>query len=217
MRDRPAGAACYHSRMHPSAPARARARRAGLALLLALTALAGARPIGAEPATSPLYIVEMIVFRASSVSASEDFSAVPPGRGFGNESTRGGSPQLVRVLAATDYRLAAVEATLRTSGAWHPIAHAAWVQTAANWGTHIGLALSDLGINSPGLSGEVFLERATYLHLGFDIALSSGGVTYSIKEMRSVKYNERQYFDHPAFGVIAMVSPVSSSAAAAAR
>jgi hypothetical protein len=35
--------------------------------------------------------------------------------------------------------------------------------------------------------------------------------------MRSVKYNERQYFDHPAFGVIAMVSPVSAAAGAAAK
>jgi hypothetical protein len=203
--------------MHPSAPAPARAGRAGLALLLALTTLGAARPIGAEPASSPLYIVEMIVFRDSSVGANEDFSAVPPGRGFGNESTRGGSPQVVRVLAPSDYRLASVEATLRTSGSWHPVAHAAWVQTAANWGTHIGLALSELGINAPGLSGEVFLERATYLHLGFDVALSSGGVTYTIKEMRSVKYNERQYFDHPAFGIIALVSPVSSAAGAAAH
>jgi hypothetical protein len=34
--------------------------------------------------------------------------------------------------------------------------------------------------------------------------------------MRSVKYNERQYFDHPAFGVIAVVSPIAAGAAAAA-
>jgi len=74
------------------------------------------------------------------------------------------------------------------------------VQSAANWGTHIGIALSDLGINSPGLSGTVYLERATYLHLGMDLSLNAGGIDYTIKEMRSVKYNERQYFDHPAFG-----------------
>ena len=44
-----------------------------------------------------------------------------------------------------------------------------------------------------------------------------GAAQYTINEMRSVKYNERQYFDHPAFGVIAMVSPVSAAAGAAAK
>jgi hypothetical protein len=28
-----------------------------------------------------------------------------------------------------------------------------------------------------------------------------------MNEIRRVKFNERQYFDHPAFGVIALVSP----------
>src|ERR1700683_4565098 len=88
----------------------------------------------------------------------------------------GAHQQVVRVLPAADYRLASVEATLRTSGAWRPIAHAAWVQTAANWGTHIGIALSDLGVSSPGLSGTVYLERATYLHLGVDLSLNAGGI-----------------------------------------
>ena len=50
-----------------------------------------------------------------------------------------------------------------------------------------GIALADVGINVPGLSGMVYLERAPiYLHLGFDVHLSSGA-TYTIKEMRSVQ------------------------------
>jgi hypothetical protein len=50
-----------------------------------------------------------------------------------------------------------------------------------------------------------------------DLSLNAGGVTYTIREMRSVKFNERQYFDHPAFGVLAVVSPVPAAAAAAAQ
>jgi hypothetical protein len=186
---------------------------AALCLLWALAALilpwrAFAQQLGTQ------YVVEIIVFRDSSVGAAEDWNAAPPGRGFGNETTRGGAPQVLRVLPPSDYRLAGVESTLRSSGSWHPIAHAAWVQTAANWGTHIGVPLSDLGITSPGLSGSVYLERATYLHLGVELRLSAGASNYSIDEMRSIKYNERQYFDHPAFGVIAVVSPISGAAAA---
>src|SRR6202050_4185642 len=65
-----------------------------------------------------------VVFPPPPAGAAEDWTAVPPGRGFGNESTRGGTPQVVRVLPAADYRLASVEATLRTSGARRPVAHA---------------------------------------------------------------------------------------------
>jgi peptidoglycan-binding protein CsiV len=185
-------------------------------ILLGLVALGCALTASAQQ-SSGAYLVEIIVFRNSNVGATEDWDAAPSGRGFGNESTRGGSPQVLRILPAADYRLAGVETTLRNGGAWRPIAHAAWVQTAANWGTHIGLDLNALGINSPGLSGSVYLERATYLHLGVDLRLSGGGAIYAIDEMRSVKYNERQYFDHPAFGVIAVVSPVSPAGAGAAQ
>jgi hypothetical protein len=156
-----------------------------------------------------LYGVEIIVFRNSSVGGSEDWAAEPPGRGFGSSATRGGpAPQVLRVLAASDYRLGTIEATLKASGAWRPIAHAAWIQTAANWGAHSGIALADVGINVPELSGMIYLERAPiYLHLGFDVHLSAG-TTYTIKEMRSVRYNDKQYFDHPAFGIIAVVTPI---------
>lgn len=185
--------------------------------LLAVAAMAPPSPATAQQ-PSPLYEVEIVVFRASNVGASEDWSAPASGRGFGSEGNRANAtaPQLLRVLPPTDYRLAGVESGLRVSGAWRPIAHAAWIQTAASWGTHAGMALSDLGINVPELSGMVYLERSTYLHLGVTLTLS-GAVTYTINEMRSVKYNEKQYFDHPAFGVIALVSPVARSGAAPPR
>jgi hypothetical protein len=65
----------------------------------------------------------------------------------------------------------------------------------------------------------VYLERGpAYLHLGFDLHLatqpdpqpgaqSGNGPAWSLSELRKVKYNERNYFDHPGFGVIAIVSP----------
>ena len=163
----------------------------------------------AQQSGATLYGVEVIVFRTSSVNSVEDWDAVPPGRGFGSSAGRGGgTPQVLRVLTPADYRLGTLEATLKTSGAWLPVAHAAWIQTAANWGTHAGIALSDVGINVPGLSGTVYLERAPiYLHLGFDVRLSAGA-SYAIREMRSVRYNDRQYFDHPGFGIISVVTPI---------
>jgi hypothetical protein len=232
------------NRARPTNPAAKnnRARNAHLSLLagarcavLALVALAAlatpapsvaASPAMAAPAgrsvaqqnSAPLYGVEIIVFRNSSVSGGEDWDAVPPGRGFGGSAARGGAvPQVLRVLGASDYRLGTIEATLKASGAWRPIAHAAWIQTAANWGTHSGIALADVGINVPELSGMIYLERAPiYLHLGFDLHLSAGA-TYTIKEMRSVRYNDKQYFDHPAFGIIAVVTPIKHGEAPPAQ
>ena len=187
-------------------------------LIAALTAIAlSSAWIGSALAASAqnvptLYAVEIIIFRTSSVGSDEDWNAAVAGRGFGSSANRGGAtPTLVKLLGPADYHLSGIEGSLRSSGAWHPLAHAAWIQTAANWGTHTGFALSDLGINVPGLSGTVYLERAPiYVHLGFDVQYQAGA-TYTIREMRSVKYSDKQYFDHPAFGIIAVVSPLKRS------
>lgn len=190
-----------------------------IATLTAMIGLMSLRSSGAAaPASAgvPLYDVEIIIFRVASPGSDEDWHAPVAGRGFGNNANRGGAvPTIVKVLAPTDYRMNALESTLKSSGAWRPLAHAAWIQTAANWGTHTGFALSDLGINAPGLSGTVYLERAPiYMHLGFDVQYQ-GADTYAIKDMRSIKYSDKQYFDHPAFGIIAMVTPIRHTDAAA--
>jgi hypothetical protein len=184
---------------------------AGLVLVSANPCALAASPASraTAQAASPLYGVEIIIFRASSPGADEDWNAPIPGRGFGGTANRGGTvPTVTRILPPSEYHMNSLESSLRASGAWRPIAHAAWIQTAANWGTHTGFALSDLGINVPGLTGSVYLERAPiYIHLGFDVQYEAGA-NYTIKEMRSVKYNDKQYFDHPAFGIIGMVTPI---------
>jgi hypothetical protein len=193
-----------------------------LCCLLGIALFVMPRPAGSEQAGAQqpgaLYEVEIVIFRAASVVAAEDWSAPASGRGFGNDSNRANAtpPQVLRVLPPGNYRLAGVESGLRASGAWRPIAHAAWIQTAASWGTHLGIPLSDLGVNVPELSGVIYLERSTYLHLGMTLTVGDSP-TYTIDEMRSVKYNEKQYFDHPAFGVIALVSPVAHSGGSAAH
>jgi len=193
--------------------------RLTIAMLWAAIALMPVSPGSAAapaPGVTPLYDVEIIIFRVSSPGADEDWHAQLAGRGFGNNANRGGAvPTIVKILAPTDYHMNALEGTLKSSGAWRPLAHAAWIQTAANWGTHTGFALSDLGISVPGLSGTVYLERAPiYMHLGFDVQYQ-GADTYAIKDMRSIKYSDKQYFDHPAFGIIAMVTPIKHTDATA--
>src|SRR5437762_2997162 len=105
-------------------------------------------------------------------------------------------------------------------------AHAAWSQTASSWGTRASFALQRLGINVHGLSGTVFLERGQFLHLGVSLTYAmpspppglgaAPDTPFTLNQSRRVHFYERNYFDHPAFGVIALVTP-SQGARAAGR
>lgn len=193
---------------------RARASAFALSLLLALAAAA---PMPAEAAGNNGYVVEILVFRAITPPAGEDLSAAPEGRGFngpGNASTGAagdnGVPAVLRTLDASQMQLGSMASKLRNSHEWTVIAHAAWVQTATEWPRHDGLSLQQLGINADGLTGSVYVEHGQYLHLGLDLRLGSDP-GWSLRELRRIRFNEKNYFDHPGFGVIAIVSPARGS------
>jgi hypothetical protein len=93
-------------------------------------------------------------------------------------------------------------ARLRRTGAYREVAHFAWRQTAAPWGSRAGTSFSRLGAAATGVAGSAFLERGQYLHLG--LALTTGGST--LNEMRRIRLNEPNYYDHPSLGVIAIVT-----------
>jgi hypothetical protein len=190
----------------------ARAARV-LGLLLLLVAPV-ARP-QASGGTAPVYQVELIVFAVAAGPAQrEDWTAAGARLGRGGDSGEAGAAgaQVGRfggLLPATQYQLNDVRAKLAASGAWRPLAHVAWSQSASSWGSRAGFTLQQLGIRVPGLSGTVFLERGTYLHLGMSLkyAAEDGRAPYDLTEIRRVKFYEKNYYDHPAFGVIALVTP----------
>jgi hypothetical protein len=190
-------------------------------LLAGLLVLAAAwLPGTALPqAAPPVYRVEIIVFRATGgPGASEDWatSATKSARGPANDGERGGAAQVGRFVGripAAELQLGDLRAKLASSGAWQPLAHVGWMQTASSWGSRAGFNTAQLGLNVPGLSGVVYLERGTYLHLGFGLRYA-GAATYVLNESRRVKFYERNYYDHPAFGVIALVTPAQGGRAA---
>jgi hypothetical protein len=105
-----------------------------------------------------------------------------------------------------------------------PVAHVGWTQSASAWGTRAGFPLHRLGIDVDGLSGMVSLERGQYLHLGLSLTYAmpnppagvgaAPGTAFTLNESRRVKFYERNYYDHPAFGVIALVTPAQGARAA---
>lgn len=191
------------------------------ALTLALVAALGAPLPAAEDAPATVYNVEIIVFRAlTAQGGAENWSEEAGARSVAGDESASGSLQVgrfVTALPASAYQLNELESRLRASGAYLPVAHAAWSQTASAWGTRAGFALNRLGIEVPGLSGNVYLEHGQFLHLGLSLSwamenppegLGAGpGTAFALNETRRVRFYERNYYDHPAFGVIALVTP----------
>ena len=198
-------------------------RLKNLALILLLAAATAAQ---SQDAAGPTYNVELIVFRATlAQGAAEDWSAESPASDntvAGAESGSGSSVgHFVGVLPTSQFQLTDIESKLRASSAYQPLAHVAWSQTASAWGTRAGFPVQKLGIDVPGLSGNVFLERGQYLHLGVALnyaepnppaGLGAGAsTTFTMNQSRRIKFYERNYYDHPAFGVIALVTPAQGA------
>jgi hypothetical protein len=176
---------------------------AGLALALALSP----GRLNAAAAATGLYQVEVIIFQSEATPGGEDLSASAEGRGFNGLLERGAAPPaFLRMLDASEMQLGGLAARLRSGHSWRVLAHTGWIQGATDWPQHAGLKLEDLGIAVPGLTGSVYVEHGQYLHLGFDLHLGTNP-PWSLSELRKVKFNEKNYFDHPGFGVIAIVNP----------
>jgi hypothetical protein len=212
-------------------------RASRLAVSLLLVTLLGSsasslsqEPTAAAPVPAPapggtVYNIEIIVFRATSaLGAPENWGAEAGARNIaGEESTSGGAQtgHVVAAVPSSAWQLGELENRLRASGLYAPVAHTAWSQTASSWGTRAGFSVQKLGIEVPGLSGSVFLERGQWLHLGMALTYAmpsppqglgaAPDTPFTINESRRVRFYERNYFDHPAFGVIALVSPVQGA------
>lgn len=200
-------------------------RRLGPVRIALLALLCCVLPAWAEDAAGPVYRVELLIFRAlSAQGGAENWSTEGATANTVGEESGSGSAQVGRFVAqlpAADFQLSDLNSKLRSSGAFAPVAHVAWTQTASAWGTRAGFPLQKLGVDVPGLSGTVSLERGQYLHLGLALSyvmsappggLGAGsGTSFSLSENRRVRFYERNYYDNPAFGVIALVSPAEGS------
>jgi Peptidoglycan-binding protein, CsiV len=202
----------------------------GLAVLIALVPWLPATSQQPAAPVVPAYNIELIIFRATSaLGGPENWGAEAGARNFSSDSNAGESGtgdasqvgHFLNMLPDSQYQLGDIEKKLRASGGYAPLAHVAWSQTASAWGSRAGFALQRLGIDIPGMTGTVVLERGQYLHLGMTLAYTPAsapgglgaapGTTFTLNEGRRVRFNERTYFDHPAFGVIALVTPVAGT------
>lgn len=194
----------------------------GIALLAAIGICVQAA--SQQPSTAPVYNVELIVFRATTaLGGAENWSVqAADNLDTSGEPMNGAAPaarsgRFVGFLPSSQFQLTGLAEKLRASGTYVPVAHVGWSQTASAWGARAGFPVQKLGIHVEGLSGTIFLERGQYLHLGMALTyamptppggLGAGpGTVFTLNDINRVRFYERNYYDHPAFGVIALITP----------
>ena len=200
---------------------RSRPRTLIAALLLTVAGIS-ATLSGAQAQTTPnlrVYTVELIVFRnMSGAGGPEDWSVKPVARGPDTPDAPI-TGKFVQSVPAAQFQLNDVAQKLQNTTNYQPIAHFAWQQTASSWGSRAGFTVAKLAGNVPGLSGIIYLESGTYLHLGVSLNYQSSnapeslaaapGTVFMLNESQRVRFDKLTYYDHPAFGVIALVTPAN--------
>lgn len=172
--------------------------------------LASASAFAAGPASS--YEVEVLVFETKfpEWEGSELWTHVARPA----ESTTTDAAMLPPTA-----QFASVISAFRSDSHYRVLLHKHWVQPAESKGTGMPVPLTT---PDNELNGAVKFYLSRFLHLELNVAYQpqSGPVgganapndatpTYVINEQRRVKSNELNYFDHPKFGVLVRVTPVT--------
>lgn len=149
------------------------------------------------------YTVEILVFRTASQTAG-----LPGGEPAATTPDDG-----VEMTAVSTRKLAGAAARLRSTAGYRILAHTAFAQTPTSCSRDAcrnslrGVSAAQLGLTRTGISGKVGLQRGESLHLGIDLTIDDGGRRYRIQEVRQLrKTDQPQYFDHPAVGVVAVIT-----------
>lgn len=191
----------------------------------------------AEPARlqDAAYNVELVIFRPlTPLGIQEDWS-IETSRGrptaeaaadleAGSEAASVAPSRLAASsLSPALFKLSGIESSLQRSRGYEVIGHIGWTQIAVPRGSGLAVDLSEVGMSGSPVQGTGALERGKHLYLRLNLRFApvdaptsligdaqvNGPVRFSLTQVRRVRPFERHYFDHPAFGVIALISPVS--------
>lgn len=193
-------------------------RRPTLRLFLTLLILACATLPGLAHASR--YRVDVIVFMDNGgVGGEQPVAAVSVAdNAISPDNTAALSAAGITLLPASNFGLVSQWQYLRDNRRFDPVVKLSWIQTRASSGTAIKISagqpvpLADGGqINA--ISGRIALYTGTLLHLDADLAYTFDGdtgkaVSYRLKEVRKVQFNQLHYLDSPRLGILARVSKV---------
>jgi Peptidoglycan-binding protein, CsiV len=171
-------------------------------------------------AAPPIYDVEIIIFRNNAKSDAGEQWTTPASGDL--SPARVLSQDEFTELSPSQYQLGDVRGGLRNSSGYTVLLHRAWRQAGYDAAHAIPYPIYSLAENGrDSIEGSVTLVRERYLHLDVDLLLLTAsraaptqyadghGSTpaFRLHEKRRVRSRELHYFDHPRFGMIAMVTP----------
>lgn len=125
--------------------------------------------------------------------------------------------------AAPPNILAAAASDLAKDGRFRILAYYSWIQAADAKSASKPILLSGNRTKNPDeLTGTMRLYLSRYLHLDLNLnyqekttgdgswGADTGMIAYRISEQRRVKSQETHYFDHPKFGTLIRLTPLTT-------
>lgn len=128
-----------------------------------------------------------------------------------NGTTNG---QIRRIpVMAEQQLLGDISRQLSASGTYKVLAYRGWLQLLDSEKNAAALPLTDLDIQANIASGQlqVYREQSVYLAPAIELTSSSSSKKPTIKGARQIPLGKPVYFDHPQFGLIAMITQSDSA------
>ena len=173
------------------------------------------------------YQIEVVGFRyAHAASADADAPAEQPD--YGNAEPLAipdpkapppatPAPVAFQQLARNEKSLEGVYKQLARGGAYKPLIHVAWRQTADQQRSVFLTSEPPPAPGAPppttngarfdGMEGKILVRLGDQPRVELDFAGYQDGVPSRLKETRPVRLNELHYFDHPDLGVLVQITP----------
>lgn len=186
-------------------------------LLWGIAPLTSAQTNDSDDARPPRYRVEMVIFTQPSVekadTATPSHQGALPSRGWAwplrepNESGFGfiKHPEQTHKLAQAARR---IDAQPGFTVHWH----AAWEQPGHDENRAQAIALPQ-SLQALGLSGQVRVYLARFLHAEVDLALATEDeqVAWILRDSLRMRSATQHYLDHPAMGVLVRIDPIENN------
>ncbi len=164
--------------------------------------------VAQEPA--PVYRVEVLVFRhltAPDADSEVFVPAAPDPDGEADDTLpapRAAAGEFRRI-ARDELRLVQAYETMRRSRDYSPMIHIGWIQEGRPRSSAVPYRLSG-GSGNYTVSGTARLVLEQRLRLDVDLEMTGDDGPFYLADGRPLRRGDLHYFDHPRFGVIAVVT-----------
>jgi hypothetical protein len=194
-------------------------RRQALQLTGVAAAVAVLPTAAAQEAALQQYAVELVLFRPVNPAAGEeDFNTAPTAETPAPVTEEGVLPlaatapatdSSIQPLNASQFKLAAIAAALQRNRNYTPLAHIGWTQPGFGLDSPRPVTIDAMVPAAASVTGTVSVSRGRYLRMVLNLTWQApDGKRYVLREQRRLQRSgEKHYFDHPYFGVVALVTP----------